>query len=617
MKITIKSFLYVVVIFSLQGCNLLTQSTNTTISSSIETTLDERYVLLQNEYTYLESFLPNVIIENFLLPSPQNQEIETIYYLDDYLITDSTVTYTKYALDTETILSIELSINDYSLTKSYSITMLRDPLLYEQYQIDSSFSEIINLLKIALPDEINSDFTLPIIQYDDAIISYTTSESRIFNNRYIFPFPVNNTDLIITARIQYLNETKTSDFIVEMKGLNSLPQIPIIYITTENNNPITSKEDYIDGVFSMVTYDEDKNETVLLMNQNIQIRGRGNSTFYMPKLSFRIKFENKTSLLFDYEESDWVLLANFTDQTLIRNYLANSLSNSMNMEFTPSSAFADVYLNNEYIGNYMISDQIEVSNDRVNIEEHSSELDTGYLVEMDKRLLEFPEGVEGIDYFILFGIPYAIKSPKTDSINYSTNQLYFIEDYIMQVHLTLQNHQDYSNLIDESSFIDWFIIEELFKNVDSGYSSVYMYKDTGEKLKMGPIWDFDLSTSNPGHLEDALRVPEGWYTSLSFKNIWYYYLMQYDEFQLHLKERWNELYSNQIQELIASVYPVSDLMSKSRYLNFQRWNIIGVNEDWYTSTEVLAASTYEEQVKILYDYLYIRSIWLNEEINKF
>jgi len=87
------------------------------------------------------------------------------------------------------------------------------------------------------------------------------------------------------------------------------------------------------------------------------------------------------------------------------------------------------------------------------------------------------------------------------------------------------NHQEYDTLIDEASFIDWFIVEELFKNVDVGYSSVYYYKDKGGLLKMGPVWDFDLSTSNPGHLQDDLRGPEGWYTSLQYKNIWFYYFI--------------------------------------------------------------------------------------------
>ena len=181
----------------------------------------------------------------------------------------------------------------------------------------------------------------------------------------------------------------------------------------------------------------------------------------------------------------------------------------------------------------------------------------------------------------------------------------------------LKNQRDYSNLIDEESFIDWFIVEELFKNVDSGFSSVYLAKDKGGKLEMGPVWDFDLSTINPGHLSDDLRGPEGWYTSRSDKNTWYYYLMQYPTFREHLKERWNEIYNNQVQELIQSVYPTADSITKSRYLNFQVWNIIGINYEWYTSTEVYNAKTYEAQVKLLYDFLYDRSIWMNEAINDF
>ncbi len=93
--------------------------------------------------------------------------------------------------------------------------------------------------------------------------------------------------------------------------------------------------------------------------------------------------------------------------------------------------------------------------------------------------------------------------------------------------------------------------------------------------------------------------------------------MQYPKFQSALKARWNEIYHNQIQALIDDIYPASDRIAKSRYDNFNRWDIIGKNCEWYTFTEVYAAKTYEEQVEILYDYLMIRKDWMNTEINKF
>jgi hypothetical protein len=132
---------------------------------------------------------------------------------------------------------------------------------------------------------------------------------------------------------------------------------------------------------------------------------------------------------------------------------------------------------------------------------------------------------------------------------------------------------------------------------------------------MGPVWDFDLSSTNPGHLDDTNRAPEGWYTSLQYKNIWFYYLMKYPTFRLHLQERWNEIYETMVLTMLASVYPVSDSIARSRYLNFQKWDVIGKNYDWYTSIEVYNAKTYEAQMKLLYDWLDTRIAWMNAAIN--
>lgn len=604
--------------FSVTTTSSSTTTNSTTTTETTTTTTDVRNIILDQEFSHLDTVIPTAMIMDYVLPGLQNENLTVTYlFQDTTLIEDSIIPYIPAALDFNATLRVTLFYEDISKTKTYTIMMIRDHDLYEEYMHSQSFTIISQEISEKLPDEIESDFTLPVIDYEGASVRYTSSISRIFNNRFIFSFPISPTVVTITAKITYQGDTRSFDFPVTMKGLNQLSKIPTIYITTDNYQAITSKDYYINATFTLVIYDDDLNPTAIMDSVPIEIRGRGNSTFYMPKQAFRMKFETKTSLLFDYEEKDWVLLANFTDQTLIRNYLAYNFANDINMEFAPSAAFVDVYLNNEYVGNYTLTDQIEVSNDRVDIDEHSTAMDTGYLLELDLRMYDWPEGTENVDWFKIYGVPYVIKSPKTDSEYYTQEQFNYIESYIATVHIALMNGNDYTAYIDESTFIDWFIVEELFKNVDSGYSSVYLYKDKGGLLKMGPVWDFDLSTSNPGYLQDDLRGPEGWYTSLQFKNIWFYYLMKYPNFRLHLKERWNELYDNQIKDLIESVYPISDSIAKSRYENFIRWDIIGKNYEWYTSTEVYNAKTYEEQVKILYDYLLVRSIWMNQEINKF
>lgn len=608
----------------LSGCSLTSVTTTTTTtttstetSTPTTTTTNINQPILENEFLLLENQLPEGVIADVTLPETSNESIIMYYYLEGVLIDDGVLHYVAYAEDTPLTLTVTLGYNDFTMSKDYTVWMIRDMDLYDQLLRDRAFDDIENLLVDTLPDTITSDFTMPSIPFEGASISYAVDTSQIFNNRFIFTFPLQPTVFTLTATVRYDGETRTMEFPIVMKGLDQLPQIPVIEITTQNNTPITSKEVYVSGSFSLTLYDDDLNETVLLNQVPIQIRGRGNSTFYMPKMSFRVKFDSKTSLVFDHRESDWVLIANFPDQSLLRNYLAYHLAADMNMAFAPGAAFVDVYLNGEYLGNYLLTDQVEVTNDRVNIEEDSYDTDTGYLLEWNMRQYDYTEGVEGVDWFKVYGIPFDIKSPKTDGIYYTTDQYNYIYEYILNVHLTLMNKRDYSSWIDVSTFVDWFIVNELFKNVDSGYSSVFYYKDKGGLLKMGPVWDFDLSSQNAGYLPEDQRSPEGWYTSLQYKNVWFYYLMQYDSFRQALKDRWNELYDNQIQDMLQSIYPVSDSIAKSRYQNFEKWQVIGVWYDWFTSPEVYNANTYEAQVKLLYDFLSQRAEWMNEAINDF
>jgi len=466
-----------------------------------------------------------------------------------------------------------------------------------------------------IPDEIAGDLLLPDLSYSYVDIAYETDDIEIFNHVLVYPFPETDQDIDLTITLTYQNTTISNTISRTVLSYDHLPKVPEIHIHTTNNAEITSKDEYLTGTLELREFNEDLEESILLEDEGIQIRLRGNSTFHMPKKSYKIKFDKKTALLSDYKEKDWVLLANYTDQTLIRNYLAFEMSRRMDMAFTPGATFVDVYVNDEYQGNYLLTDQVEATNDRVDIEENSSALDTGYLLELDNRL--YTKDPDEIDenYFIIFGYYFIIKTPDWDDPEYSIDQFYFIEDYINTLYHTLEDGEDYTHLIDEQSFVDWFIVNEVFNNVDGGYSSVYLYKDKGEKLHMGPVWDFDLSTGNPGHLDETLRGPEGWYISLFEKNKFYYFLMNHESFREALKERWQEIYEDIILPVLDDIYQISYEITRSRYDNFERWDIIGTNQAWYTAPEILEQDTYQGQIWFLYDYMSTRLTWLNEEIN--
>ena len=564
--------------------------------------------LLDDEFDRIKLAIPSDFNSDVFLPTVE-EGFDVEYVLDNETLTDEVINFRQQENDKHLILEIVLTYGETTNTYYYQMKQLGHNVSNEL----TEFEEIVVLIQYQVPDKIYSNTNLPVVENNEVYISYEVDCSEIVRDRIVYTFPDIDEECNLVTEVIIDGEMQSFLVPFVMSSVNTLPRVPQIHIDTDSS--IDSNEIYTPGT---VTVTGDSNPLFQeIIDANVGVKLRGNSTLWMPKQSYRIKFESKTRLLSPYAEKDWVLLANFTDQTLVRNYTAFNMANKLEMDFVPMYRFIDLYINGEYLGNYLLSDNIEVSNDRVNVQEDSFLQDTGYLIEMDIGLYRVGLEESGENYFLLDWIPFVIKSPQEDSLYYREHHKTYISDYMEDLLLTLSKGEDYNDLIDEDTFVDWFIVNELYKNVDSGYSSVYFYKEAGGKLKMGPVWDFDLSTGNQGHVDSDSRGPEGWYTSRQDKNIFFYYLMQYDSFRDALKNRWNEVYDDIIITVLDDIFKAADSISHSRYNNFERWDIIGSNSSWYTAPEIYDLKTYDEQVWFLYDYLVERIDWMDEEINDF
>ena len=481
-------------------------------------------------------------------------------------------------------------------------------------RLDKEFRDAMSWLNDVIPNKVYHDTTLYYSAENGVQISYLSDDVDIFDGRLIYAFPDVDTKATLNIQLSFNNKTHQFDRIITLVSKDDLPKSSEIHI--EVGSRISSREDYVEGTLDVIDFDDNNNPTYLLDDVSMKIRLRGNSTHEMPKKSFKIKFNSKQFMFSDYKEKDWVLLANHADQSLIRNALAFQMASELGMDFVPMVKFVNLYINDEYHGNYMLTDQVEVTNDRVDIEENNPVMDTGYLLEFDKKLYA-SDFVTDENFFIIDGIPFVIKSPEKGDESYIDEQYYYIEDYMRKVFDVIKAHGDYHAYIDEASFIDWYIINELFKNVDSGYSSVFYYKDAQGLLKMGPVWDFDLSIGNYGHLEVEARGPEGFYTSRQDKNVLFYYLMQSPTFRVALKTRWQAVYDEVILGLLDDIYPTADSITRSRYENFLKWEVIGIENKWYTTPEILERDTYQKQVEFLKAFLTARIDWMNTEISQY
>ncbi|MEO3404242.1 CotH kinase family protein [Mucilaginibacter sp. CAU 1740] len=389
---------------------------------------------------------------------------------------------------------------------------------------------------------------------------------------------------------------------VKVKNFTGLP---ILYLTT--NGPVVSKDDYVTGSLTVdpnVDFQQDQ------LTIPLQIKGRGNSTWGFPKKPYRMKFSSKAAMLGMPAAKNWVLLANYDDKTLIRNWVAFDLARRLGADFTPPARFVEVVMNGEFIGNYMLTTQVEVNENRVNITELKSsdnsadKITGGYLLELDER--------RDADFWFetTKGLPITIKSP--DAI--TTAQLDYIKTYIQDTENAIFSTdfddpaKGYAKYINTDSFINWYFTAEIMKNQDSwDFSSIYYYKDRGGKLGMGPAWDFDLSLGNVDY--SVASQPLEWYTRNAK---WMIRLHQDYNFREKVKKRWNEdIKGKIIKQILADIDSQAAYLELSQRQNFQKWDILNT----YVWPNNVVLGSYSAEVAYIKDFLNKRVAWIDAAIN--
>ncbi len=405
--------------------------------------------------------------------------------------------------------------------------------------------------------------------------------------------------------------------------------VPVISIETITGNDITSKETYVDCSVSISgTQDE-----YCFENTIAKIRGRGNSSWSkFPKKSYRLKFDKKTSLFgSDYRAKDWTLIANYCDKSLSRNAIAQELAQRFDaIAFSSMHQFVEVYLNGEYDGVYLLCDQIETGEGRVDVsEEFTADGDTGYLIEMDARAPE--EAKEGIDYFIMEnddGHYYRLKTPDTEDPNYDPDiYLTFIKEYMEDSMYAINDLKDWDeicNYIDVESFAESYIVLELMANLDCHAFSFYFYKEKGGKLCCGPVWDFDISSGNNNY---GYSQPEGSITEampdldmqvygelwVAKQNRWFRRLLRVQEFEDLVAQKL-EKYESTIEDVITLLETDESnpntyyaLYGEAMNRNFERWSIMG-SYVWPNTQAIVEITTVKGQIDYLHDWLTERHV---------
>jgi len=370
----------------------------------------------------------------------------------------------------------------------------------------------------------------------------------------------------------------------------------------------------------------------------IGIEVRGSSSQSFPKKQYGLELRNNLGeginapLLGMPAEEDWVLFAPYNDKSLMRDALAYKLGRDLGW-YAPRTRFCEVVLNGSYQGIYVLVEKIKRDKNRVDVNKISpdeisgDDLTGGYIIKIDK------ESGSGNGGWTSTFLPPNRSSTQTIFFQYdhpkaadiAAQQKNYIRSFManFEGNLSGTNFNNpvtgYSRYIDVSSFIDFYIANEVGKNVDGYRLSTYLYKQKdsdGGKLHMGPIWDFNLGFGNADYCTKG--NPEGWVTNFNticpqdfwLIPFWWNRLNQDGVYRSKMAARWAELradkfQTNRITEYIDSVYMVLNAESQQR--NFQRWPVLGQ----YVWPNYFVGSSFLEEVNWLKSWVTNRLNWMD------
>jgi len=418
--------------------------------------------------------------------------------------------------------------------------------------------------------------------------------------------------------------------------------LPIIMINTLNQEIIQDSKIHAvmsikyqgDGKFTHLT------DSSTIYYGDIGINIRGASSAWYPQTPFNIEtrtssgLSNNVSLFGMPAENDWVLISNYNDRSLLRNTLPGRLFSSME-NYASRSKLCVVYLDSVYQGIYVFCEKLKRDKDRIDIahlytfENAGDDLTGGYILQQNLW--------DGKDGFISnyspidhpgYEVHYLYEYPKIDSI--TLTQKRYISNYIDTLEKVLYSpafkdpQNGYRKYLDTKSFIDYFIVNEVARNIDGFKKSIFFSKDknsNGGKLKAGPVWDFDWAWKN---IDDCFLLANtsgsGWAHHINDcqpdnnSNGYYIRLFQDTSFTNELRCTY-EAYRKTVLDtafIFRYIDSVEQQVQFDQEAHFQKWQTLGVSGPAPEINTI--AVTYHRELDFLKSWITKRLAWLDKNI---
>ncbi len=400
--------------------------------------------------------------------------------------------------------------------------------------------------------------------------------------------------------------------------LSRKQNLPVVRITTDGGAVIADKKNYVPGTIE-ITDSEHLYSEETVFKAAMGIRGRGNSTWSWPKKPWKVKLDKKASVLGMPADKEWCLLANYSDRTLLRNAVAMRLSEICGFSWTPRMRSVEVYLNGKYQGVYSFCEHKKVSSSRVDIDVVAEDVTAGEALTGD-YYFEIEEAQDGdVCWWTSLRVPMMFSEPENPNKAQTEYGKKLFSDF--ESALSGSSFKDpvkgYAAYIDVDSFIDYYIVQELTKNVDGNLrKSSFITKRKGGRLEMYHLWDFDLTLGNCGYFDSRVgNGPEGFYIK-DFNSVgekdsgWYHRLFQDPAFTKKVVERWEALYS-ELKAIPQYIEEQALILGPAQERNFAVWPI-GDSVDWVRFPSL---GSYEAEVDYLIKFYSERLKWLDAALH--
>jgi len=441
------------------------------------------------------------------------------------------------------------------------------------FQLEAALNEELGATIVAEVGETGIEFQVPAgTDLDGLVATFTFKGEKVLvgNAEQKSAETPNDFSKPITY-VVYAEDGSSRNYEVEISMAEEPPavvRVAQIFIETDGGVPVLTK-DYLDGNIRIEAIGD-----YPAFAAPTRIKGRGNSTWGYDKKPYKIKFDDKASILGFKEAKEYVLLANFLDGTLMLNAVAMKAGQLIGLPYTNTIIPVDLTINGEYMGSYSLTEQVEVHENRVAVE------DGGVLLELDTYFDEPFKFVSSA-----YNLPVMVKYPALEDYSSSeaSTELTKIRDEfnVMEelVKATSFPGNGYSDRIDRESLVKYLIVYNLTDNEEINHpKSIYMHKAENGKYTMGPLWDFDWAYGyEQGNVHfDSYNHPLFWPGRPSSGNAFFTRFFEDPEVRRLYKEYWSEFRSTQFPKLLAYVTDYAEAISESKQRDYLKWETGGI-----------------------------------------